>query len=183
MVLHGLGGNDTLVVAEGASYFGDGGDDIFLFENGLDTTSITILFGGVGTDTIRVSGADGDVFEILSDASMIEAIDFAADGSNIDKEIIVRGGEFDSQSEFSLSLIIDGNHASGSTDIFTIDNTLSGTNLTSLDLSAFTYVNWGGQGDHVRFIGRDSLDEDITGSNFIDVLLGGGGDDLSLIHI
>ena len=171
--LDGGDGNDTLHVTDQVNHYGGNDDDIFRFTTASDLILAggTNLYGGTGFDTVLIDGQNGTVFDFDGDVYSIEAIEFAS-GSNKDVTAQITGDEIDSGSEFAAALQVTGNNSSGSTEI--LEFQLSGA--TSVDLSAWTFTNWGGQGDQIIVRG-DGQAETIIGSSQNDTIEGAGGSD------
>ena len=167
-------GNDTIAVDPAdENVFGHDGNDTFSYTASV-TSSVVTLDGGAGSDRILING-DGTVD--LSDAEIvsIEEIEFAADGGNQDKTVILSGGEFDSPLEFSPTLLIDGNNASGSDDTVIVNLDAA----TNFDASGWTFSGWstsGSQNDRIIINGTATANT-IIGSSEDDIIEGGDGAD------
>ena len=174
--LYGGTGNDTLFFSVGRDLlFGGTGDDVYIIDDTADVSTNDFLFGGSGHDTVMLRGqADGDTFDMYGvDVSSIDQITFDSVGTGRDITLRLNGSEFTSTgSEYATNLVVDGNNAVGSTEIIQIDMSTD----TELDLSGWTFVGWGAQGEKV-VINGDADAETITGTIQDDVIEGGDGDD------
>ncbi len=176
--LYGGDGNDYLVASTtGGStrLYGEGGVDRFDFAAGVYDGSTTV-YGGTGLDVIRLLA--GGVFDFNGgggsrlQVSSIEELEFRAD-KVADKTVILNAGEHDDSSEFSSTLLIDGND-SGVNAVDTIIFEMDG--VTSFDASGWTFQDWVDTIDQIFFNG-DNSSETITGTIMADVLDGAGGHD------
>ncbi|MEC7763682.1 MAG: DUF4114 domain-containing protein [Pseudomonadota bacterium] len=179
--LYGQGGNDTLIASGTASedlLFGGSDSNVFLFDDATGTWVNDFLFGG-GDDTMLFQAqADGDHFDLDGlELSQIERLTFASIGSNKDVTVEIDPDEVTiTGSELKNDLAVTGNNASGSTEVILIDLSRSPTE-TTLDLSGWTFTDWGGQGEHVSIVGS-VRDDTITGTKMNDVITTGGGNDI-----
>ena len=165
-ILRGNAGNDTL--------YGLDGNDIFHYVNGVGASSGEFIYGGNGFDRILLDTIfNGDTFDFRgSFGSSIEVLEFAANGTNLDVDLIVNAGS--GQIARFASLHVDGNNAAGSTERIFIYMSTS----TPLSLSGWTFQDWGGQGELITIYG-DVFGEIITGSSQNDAIFGFGGFDTS----
>lgn len=164
-ILIGNGGDDKM--------YGYGGNDTFRFSNGHGANSGELVAGGSGFDKIELRSSSNTNFDFRGfDVTSIEEIEFYADGSNVDKTAVFNAEEFDTSGEFSSALHIDGNGTSGSTEKIKIYM----GDVTVLDISVWTFQQWGGQNELITIYG-DASSETITGSSRKDNLIGKGGVD------
>ncbi|MCR8550656.1 hypothetical protein M4578_22765, partial [Salipiger sp. P9] len=147
---------------------GNGGDDSF-YVGGPGSESDT-LRGGSGTDQIIVL-ATTDMSSTDVQLFYIEEILFPADGTAGDRILMLNAQELDQASEISPTALIDG-YAGGTRDIIQI---LMGP-VPTLDLSGWTFRDWGSDGDHIHLIG-DNSSETITGTTEADLIEGNNGSD------
>ena len=195
--LEGGIGNDTINGGTGADQIeGEAGDDIlnggagndsFVYRNGQAATFGEVVTGGSGNDRVLLwgagtynFGAGSDMFDVVG----IEEIEFRADGSNVDKTIILGNKELDSASEF-MNAHIDGNASNGSDDTIIVNLDFS----DNVDLSGWTFQDWNsiatntdqifinGNANANNIVGT-SEDDTIVGGAGTDTLSGGGGNDL-----
>ena len=174
--LRGGDGNDTLVASSRADQFrGEDGNDTFLYDDTTDPSFLDNIFGGSGVDKLLIQGqADGDYFDLdLIDVQSIEEIEFDTIGPNTDITLELNEGEFTvTGEEFANDLLVDGYIANGSTEVIYIKL----DNEHELDLSGWTFQDWGSQGEHVSILGSTTADT-ITGTISADSLNGGAGTD------
>ncbi len=170
--IEGGAGNDTLR--------GGTGNDTFVYRNGNAASFGEEVHGDGGTDKIQLRGAGTYDFGTGSgafDVNSIEELEFYADGSNVSKTVILSNKELDSSSEFSSTLLIDGNDNVGSNDTIIV-NLDFGSNL---DISGWTFQDWGtlNLNDNLDriLINGSSAANMITGSSQADVIDGGAGKD------
>ncbi|SEP09472.1 Regulatory P domain of the subtilisin-like proprotein convertase [Salinihabitans flavidus] len=168
--LEGGGGNDTL--------FGEDGNDTFRYSNGQGAEIGETLWGGGGHNRILLDGAG--TYDFGSGSSMfnvnaIQEIEFAADGPDIDKTVILGNKELDQSTEFATDLLIDGNNNTGSDDTIIV-NVDFGNNL---DISGWTFQDWNissSNTDEIIINGNGNANN-IVGTSQDDQIFGGGGDD------
>jgi Ca2+-binding RTX toxin-like protein len=174
--LVGNGGNDTLEGGAGDdTQRGGAGNDTFRYTNGLGADAGEYIYGDADTDRILVTGSNGAVFDFQGiQIDSIEEIEFSADGSNVDKTVIFQSQEFDQPHEFAANLLIDGNNTSGSQDIVRIV-----MNTGNLDISGWTFEDWGGQSDRVEVLGTSGANTITTTSSRDSVTAGSGGDTIT----
>ncbi|MCL5777231.1 S8 family serine peptidase [Limibaculum sp. FT325] len=175
-------GNDILRGNGGADVLRGGrGDDRLIVAAGLAPASGALFDGGEGRDALVLDAPGqlvpgGAVFD-LSGADMlsIEELHFAPGGAAQPRSVIFEGQEFDAPGEFAPQLVVRGEDAAGATERIVIR---LGVNQT-LDLSGWTFVDWGGQGEAIEIVGDDS-DESVVGSSQADTIETGGGNDIVL---
>ncbi|WP_422371000.1 calcium-binding protein [Hoeflea sp.] len=171
--LIGLGGADLLIGGEGNDTF-----DILPTEDHVGAT----FDGGADSDRLllRTAGEGAHVYDLTEATLMsIEEIEFLADGGGF-VENTKTVSLFASQvggAGLSSTLLIDGNDSSNSTDLISI--TMG--DATSLDLSGWTFQQWGtvagsGDGEFITITGDDDA-ETIIGSSERDVIEGSAGAD------
>ena len=181
-VLKGGAGNDTLIGRGGADTLeGGDGNDTFEIQPTEDFAG-AIFDGGAGNDRLllRTDGEGAHVYD-LTEATLasIEEIEFFADGGDLvehTKTVSLAASQIGGAGP-SSTLLIDGNDSSNSPDLIAISMGAA----TSLDLSGWTFQQWGteanrGDGEVITISGDDDA-ETITGSSERDVISGGGGDD------
>jgi len=170
-VLIGGDDNDTFIYTDTSDLFG--GSTTF---QGAVLLS-EVIDGGAGTDRIVVDIADGDELE-LNEVTIvsIEEIEFAQSQiqgqSNtvlLDAEQVTTGSR-----SFASNLNIIGSNGQGG---FADRISISMADITELDLSQWTFENWGRDNQIIEIIG-DADDEVITGSSQDDFLIGGLGADI-----
>jgi Ca2+-binding RTX toxin-like protein len=174
--LVGNGGNDTLEGGAGDdTQRGGAGNDTFRYTNGVGADNGEYIYGDADTDRILVTGSNGVVFDFQGiQINSIEEIEFSADGTNVDKTVIFQSQEFDQSHEFASNLLIDGNNTSGSQDIVRIV-----MNTGNLDISGWTFQDWGGQSERVEVIGTSGANNITTTSNRDSVTAGSGDDTIT----
>ncbi len=179
-------GNDMITGYQFGLYYGDGGDDVLVYE-GSSLFGLSLLDGGAGDDRLflRTGNANGGTGNdrIVATGPAIGIID---GGEGIDTFVmpnsdVVAGaaegfsglgrteGRFSNIERFEVG-------ANGGFLLVTTTAFMSSQSL-GIDLSSFTSVVGGGQ---VRVRGTAG-DDTIVGTNAIDVgdlLLGGGGNDI-----
>ncbi|MCP5072185.1 MAG: calcium-binding protein, partial [Rhodobacteraceae bacterium] len=96
---------------------------------------------------------------------------FGATGTNLDVTTELLSLDID-PIKWRDDLVVTGNDASGSTEKVLIEMFV----VSDLDISGWSFVDWGGQGDLVEIVG-DANDESITGSIAADLIAGNGGAD------
>lgn len=173
--LKGGGGNDLLEGGTGTdSLQGDDGDDRLRLRDSDGSFANEGYYGGLGTDTLEVR--EGGVFD-LRNATLtgMEEIEFAGDGSDIDKTVYITGAH-------AVGLgaaLIDGNNNSGSDDTLWIYMGDSAT--TVLDLSGWTFQDWNANSnntDRLYVVGDfGAVNETVTGSSQDDWIATYGGND------
>ncbi len=172
--LNGGGGDDVLNGNEGDDVLrGGDGDDTFLYSNGLDAGPGEVVDGGAGFDTLAIgSGHVGVVLEyFLRDVDFvsIEAISFSAQGTLHLSAEDIGGG-------LAPSLQVRGHDTAGHTETIVIDMQTTLSQTLALDLSGWTFLDWGGQNETIRVNGG-SAGENITGSVMRDEIWGNDGND------
>jgi len=182
----------TFTVTNGVNQEGTIDDDIFILANGANYT-LGILDGLDGVDRIRIEGSDGTVSVInnkgLSVLANFEQIEFANDGDNVAKTVVLRPGI---PSPFTRA-VLPAVEFIGSTATNSAENVLVelpdvpfSARPNEYDFSILTFNNWnvsensfrinGGDGDEI-IIGT-VLSDSIRGAGGNDVIYGGLGDDL-----
>ena len=174
-VLYGDAGGDTLIDDAGvnALYGGDGNDSL-LYRDGRDVPAGALADGGAGTDTLQLSGGLGTdlLFDLgLLDASSIERISFQP-VLGADLTVALAAAELVPQGGIATNAIINGRDAPGYTETIRIT---MGT-VDDLNLSGWTFTNWGAQGETVQIFG-DATPETIRGTSSADVINGGKAND------
>ncbi len=189
---NGLGGNDTIIGLAGDDIFdgGDGndrihggegndtlnggnGDDIFVFTNN-DGNWGDFIFGGAGTDTLRIEQTSGvlerhNFFNTSFDS--IEAIEFATvNTSSVPSEIFFRAAQF-GNGQISENVAFEG------TGVYNRQNiAIYMDGAAAFDMSGFTFANFH-SGLTVNTIGGAAA-ETVTGSatQFVTFDAGAGDD-------
>ena len=183
--LHGGEGDDTLYGGDGDDIlygeaglnkqYGGNGNDTFVYVNGKDVSQGAVLDGGAGTDRLQLKYSSGILkyFDMKNmDFASIEEIQFVTTTSAttylaLTADQLVAGGGI------SPNAVIIGTDAAGRTEKINVLMDLE----TKLDLSGWTFVDWGGQGEEVRIKG-DYQQETIDGTSMADVIDGRGGNDV-----
>ncbi len=174
-ILHGNAADDVIEGGPGLDMmYGHAGNDRFLFTQGEDSppgevVSGGILWGGIEHDIIVLDGLGSPNYTYdLSAADLIEieGIEFVTGG-----KLILSADQLTSVNMPS-PLAVTGRDTAGHKETITIkmDNT------TSLDLTQWTFTNWGNQGE-VIIIQGDVSAETIYGSQFDDYIISGGSVD------
>ena len=179
--IFGGAGNDTLFLGDrNGSLFGEDGNDILVIDADLENQSFRTLSGGSGTDTVRLQASVTEIFDVSSNLVSIEVLEFDALAADVDLSLLITDDDFGHLSGEALS--VRGDNASGSTETIIIDmtDTFFPNSFTTVDLSGWTFTNWGGQGETISIIGHLDVANTLTGSSQNDIITGG---DLSLIHI
>lgn len=175
--LNGEFGNDTLEGGPGNdSLFGRDGNDTFQYRNGEGAGSGERVEGGAGDDRFLIGSDAGATFDFrgLSVLS-IEELEFDNGIGSGDNTAVFNAEAFDTVTEFSFNLIVDGIDAADRTEQIDIHM----GSVTVLNISGWTFQDWGGQDERITVHG-DADGEMITGTTERDVLLGGGGNDTLL---
>jgi len=177
----GGGGSDTVLVGDDAQLPVNAGrgDDIFLFENGVSGLfGSLILDGGVGDDTLLLSGAG--IFDFgFANFANIEELRFDL-GINQSKRVILSDKELDGADELQ-SIAIVGNPNEGGADTVQVNMSF----FADLDLSGWHFQSFGssvpatGDLDAIVVVGTTG-NNTITGTSQADTLLGRSGADLLL---
>ncbi len=162
-------GNDTIwITGNGDFLFADDGDDTFLIKDGLDPVG-NIIDGNTGTDTLLLEnspGASDTTFNMNSSfLDSIERVQFASGGT-----LVIAAGIIGTRLDSALH--VRGHNAVGHQERVEI---LLGSS-TKVNISGWTFSNWGAQDEHVRIIG-ETTDDIITGSHFQDVVIAQTGND------
>ena len=140
-----------------------GGTNTFLFGDPAGTWTNTFLYGTSTDDRMLFQTlTDGAHFDLDGiELGGIEEVEFAEVGTNVDVTVEIDPDELTiTGSELADDLLVDGNNATGSTEVIKIDLSRSGSE-DELDLSGWTFADWGGQGDHVSIVGS-ARDDSIT---------------------
>jgi len=172
--IEGGAGNDFIDGGAGRdSLFGEAGDDRLVVRSGDDTASET-YDGGADTDILEViDSAANETFSFIDDTvRSIETFRFGSASGGADRTAIFSASQVGGTG-LSGTLLIDGNSVTGHTETFRIEMGAKST----LDISGFTLIDWGGQDDIVEIVG-DASNETITGSSVNDVITGGVGTDV-----
>ncbi|HHN66655.1 MAG TPA: hypothetical protein ENK15_01280, partial [Thermopetrobacter sp.] len=156
--------------------YADDGDDTIVYTSGQDGLSGEIVDGGGGADTLQISfdTSATDTVTDLRDVNFtsIEGITFDAAEPTMDTTVQLKASEVKSLSSMARDLRIEGDDDPGNTETVQVYMVTT----TTLDLSQWYFVNWGGQGDAVEILG-DGSDETITGTAALDKIYAGAGDD------
>ncbi len=177
--LFGRDGSDTLDGGAGRDTLDGGlGNDVFILNPGdMPSNVFGVLAGGTGTDTVRLTGANGGNAIELNTAWSIEAIDFAGTGTN------------------SLLVFLDNNSTTSFAPTYSIDGDAHQNSIVfatyalaavSLDLSGLSFTSWN-SADYVDVnftallggvnVTGSSVDDSIRGTTSNDNITGGQGDD------
>jgi serralysin len=177
--LYGHSGNDVLEGGAGSdTMYGHDGDDTFRYHAGDAPTGLAeSIDGGDGNDRILLMGAGTFDFTGNFNVWNVEEIEFAADGTNVDKTIRMGNKELDHASEL-MNMLVDGNGAAGADDTIIVD--IDGPD--DLDMSGWTFLHWysassGGNNIDRIIVNGNAERNVIVGSSQDDILNGGGGDD------
>ncbi|MDK3020960.1 M10 family metallopeptidase C-terminal domain-containing protein, partial [Pseudodonghicola flavimaris] len=189
--IYGYDGNDTLIGGTGNDYlsggndndtlhggagidtmYGSAGDDTFLYENGEDSVAGEYASGGTGSDRILASGSG--VFDLRTlNVYLVEEIEFAATGTNVVNFVYLGSDELGG-SDFSSSLLIDGNGSTGS------DNTLRlwvQNGVNNIDASGFIFQDWNSVSTDIVSLHGDANANILTGTSQDDIIYGFDGND------
>ena len=176
-VLEGRNGNDLLGGNGGGvnTLLGGANDDTLIVENG-DILPGATYDGGTGTDTLAILNQAGGVtttFDLRGSTLLsIEEIQFAANAPNAISSVSVDWTQFGATG-LSAGLLVDGYDNPGDRELLYI----FANGATTVDTYAFTYVDWGGQGEVTIIFGNDGPADLITGNGFHDAIFGFGGND------
>ncbi len=172
--LDGGAGADRLIIDEGFTEANGGnGDDVFLFSGNANPAFTGDFDGDSGTDTLLLFVVGSSALDRPDlDFSSIEKLVFEDLGDGAGTRSVELGAQEISSSEISLSATIEGIDATGFIERIEINMNVP----TSLDLSGWTFTNWGLQGETIQVNGDDAA-EHITGSLAQDNLYGAGGND------
>ena len=176
--VHGGDGDDTLLDLDGVNnLFGDAGNDRFVYREGRDAPAGTVIDGGAGTDHLVVettTAASDTLFDLRSlDLTSIDAIDFQPYGGAAQNlELRLNGDEVAPGGGLSANTAVSGHDASGYKETLAIYMNVA----TQVDLSGWSFANWGGQGEEIRIYG-DASAETLIGSSRNDVIVGAEGGD------
>jgi len=146
LYVEGQGGADTLHAGKNDTVYGGSGNDVIVLlagSQGADST--TIIDGGDGTDTARLSA--GVTSSALNNLTSIEAVDLTASG--VSSALTLTGG---TSSTFG-TILIDGDSLTFTTDF-------GGTGTTSISLSAGTSSS-----DSIARVTADSLSDLVISAN------------------
>ncbi len=170
-ILIGGQGDDEIVGGGGLdSMTGGEGDDIFRYLDGEDA--------GTGENVIAGNGYDRLILQ-NSTANSDTTYDLLGGNFSSVEEIVFRNGatlRIDAtaaQAGFSNNLNIRGKNSTGNTELLHV--VMQGS--TSLDLSGWTFQNWGAQGEEIHVFG-DADTENITGSRQNDIFHTNAGADV-----
>ena len=173
--LKGGGGADLLEGGTGVDLLdGEAGNDRLRLRIGDGSFANEGYVGGDGTDTLELRGAG--TYD-LRDATIltIEEIEFAGEGSDIDKTVYITGA----QAIGLGAALIDGNNSSGSDDRLYIY--LANSSTTSISLASWTFQEWDvstTNTDTIYVVGDfDTVAESVTGSSRSDWIATYGGND------
>lgn len=188
-IVYGGTGNDYLKGGAGNDFiYGGTGNDTMLGEEGDDSFVIysnepvgtSQFYGGVGFDRISMflSGAASTSSYDFRNATIsdIERLSFSQTAPEHTKFSYFTGAQANSGLAANLSIV--GNTSANGNDRVYVYMSFGGTNTTSVDLSAWTFLSWSApsQTDRVIVFGT-TLADSITGTSSYDSLYGGGGND------
>jgi Ca2+-binding RTX toxin-like protein len=191
----GTAGNDALTGASTSSnrLEGGSGNDVLRGNGG----GMNTLLGGGDNDRVIAQSGDfllgatydgGTGFDVLEIDNNVASATSAFDlrGSTL---LAIEEIEFDSATDaftnafvswtqfgptgLSTSLVVDGYNVPGNREVLYI----YADGATTIDTSAFTYVDWGAQDDRTVINGNDGPADLITGNAFYDAIFGYGGND------
>lgn len=199
--INGGNGNDTLHGSTdgGDTVFGGEGDDLliahadgltqtlsgfsdndtFYFDDAAFDHSGLVLDGGSGDDSLVFAiDTDGAVIDLsATDITDMEGIVFEDMGPSVDVTIQLESSIVGQSVYFGDETEIRGNDNQGSTEVLWITG-----NHGLVDIGTWTFVDWGGQGDHVHFDLGDG-NNNVTGSVMDDLFeLHGGNDRIYATH-
>lgn len=172
--IKGGDGNDTLVAGLGVDTLeGQAGDDVFRYDDVAAIQAGDVVNGGDDHDKVRISGSDtvGSASYDLRTTTLqaIEEIEFGASVlGDYTLEVILSGDQVDALP----TLLVDGFGNAGNVENIRV----VADGNTTVDLSGWTFQDWGGQGDTITIEGNGSADT-LTGSVRNDLILGGSGAD------
>lgn len=174
-IINGGGGNDTIRGATGMDTIdGGAGNDRIVVLNG-DESGNEIVNGGADTDTLALATLSGSyIYDFTSwTITSIEQIEFSSDGAGVDKVIDIQASQIGAGLSSTAAISASG------IDIAADQIRIAMGTSSTLDLSGWTFTNWGGaNGDDKIFVTGDADAETITGTSQIDVLNGQGGIDV-----
>ncbi len=169
-IIEGGGGADLMIGGQGNDILrGQDGNDTFLYADGEDNGAGEVVDGGAGTDMLFIMNT-------------LQALNRTFD---------MRGADFVSIEKIAFQsrsvLRLDANEVGAgiSVNLQVVDYStyahderieLFMSTQTTLDLSGWTFVNWGSHGETIVIVG-DNDDETITGSSAQDDINAGGGAD------
>ncbi|WP_026941334.1 calcium-binding protein [Hellea balneolensis] len=173
--LDGNSGNDIITGGLGADLLnGDSGDDSFIYMSSAENAVGESIDGGTGLDRIIVELNNGSEIDFsYTVINLIEILEFAAVGqSGVENSVNIDASQIGGMA-FSDSLQIIGSQTPAiAIDLFSIF--MAGETL--LDISSFTFSNWGGDSQELTIIGNGN-DETIIGSGAADLINGNAGND------
>ena len=180
-IIFGGAGNDTLFLGDRfVELFGEDGNDILVIDGDVVplNQSVRILRGGTGTDTVRLQTSVTETFDISGGLDSIEVLEFDALAADVDLSLRIDDEGFGHLSGEALS--VRGDNTAGSTETIIIDMTgiFFSNSFTTVDLSGWTFSNWGGQGETISIIGHLDQANTLTGSSQNDITTGGDLNDI-----
>ncbi|HHN68014.1 MAG TPA: hypothetical protein ENK15_08270, partial [Thermopetrobacter sp.] len=150
------------------------GNDTFRYVDGRDGSTGQVINGGNADDTLLLvlnATATDNIFDLRGPSFYsIEKITFSSSGTQ-DATLRLYGNQFQN-GNLSATLQVTGVNGASNTETIEIYMDTQ----TIVDLSGWSFMNWGGQNEKVIIHGDSSL-ELITGSSQDDEILGGGGAD------
>jgi len=179
-IINGLAGDDVINAGSGENTVNAGdGNDVIVF-NTADGDVFGDYDGGAGYDILRINGdyvagdIDNDIIDasfINNDFSSIEEIEFALDGDDTPRELIIGSGEI-SSTEISNAANING-RGTGLYDSLSVNV----TDGVAIDVSGWTFQDWTVGEDGLGLNGS-AVDDSITGSLISDGIFGNDGNDI-----
>ena len=177
------GGNDVLEGGVGVdTIIGGAGDDVIRYVNGQDGDIGEIVDGGTGNDRVQLvldPGVTDLTFDLQTvDFTSIETVEFILASK---QDAILQLSASEIGAGLASNLVIDGQFSVDAAETISIDMGVA----TILDLSGWTFSNWGEQGDQItvtgdgdaEFITGSSRNDELLGAAGADILIGGAGDD------
>ncbi|MEM6384386.1 MAG: calcium-binding protein, partial [Pseudomonadota bacterium] len=173
-ILTGLDGNDRLDGGDGRdSFFGGDGDDILVFNDGDGLFGQETFDGGTGHDTILLEGGSNNLVQGFQPHVLVDinAVTFGTIAPGADRTLFINADQIGAG--LALDATITGLDLADSKEVFAVFLNAA----SAVDLSGFSFVDWGGQGEEVQING-DNDEETIRGSSTIDIIAASGGNDV-----